>query len=398
VQLEKVELKPMTDAEMNASRTSGSFSMKGNSFRRRSSGREGDRRATEHDNSLTIEDSGVQLTASGAFPQPGQPRRKKLTVAVKKTDAGDENFYIPRSGGFMTIDSGSEHVWPVNDGIVNELLRSNQENHLIDMLRAARSMLDRVSSLHNTAILIPVEELKTHIFRLAQCVEYCKRYRVTHHCNMIHPLQSVFEDLIEQFTYELRVFNGVSLAVGNNAKKMMNVSRELRVRQVYRDHVLALVSPLMRRVLVKLLALRLFMQLLHKDERRMLLGRPLNDDEPQDDFGPLQRRALPGDHDDGDGSSDEEDAPLIAREEKAKKKAAATAQVIAPIDDPFADTEEIDPFADNPQDNPSAFDFGGNEKSALFGEFSGVETEDVERENQFAALLAHEAKKLIKKK
>jgi hypothetical protein len=173
-------------------------------------------------------------------------------------------FYVPRPSKLVAVNAASPHVWPVNTAMINELLRRNQMDHLIDVLRAARKMLDRISALHNSPVLIPTDELKSHIQRLQHCVTYCKRTRITHHANVIHPLQSTFEDLIEQFTYELRVFSGRSVTVGHNARKMIEVSRYLRARFDKREHVLALLSPQMRRILLKLFALRIFCQLVEE--------------------------------------------------------------------------------------------------------------------------------------
>jgi hypothetical protein len=187
----------------------------------------------------------------------------KASVAAENAQA-NERFYVPKQREFMDIDTSSPHVWPVNAVIINELLRRNTNDHLIDVLRAARKMLDRISALHNTPVLIPTDELKTHINRLQTCLVVCKRQRITHHANAIHPLQTTFEDLIEQFTYELRVFSGRSVTVGHNARKMIEVSRYLRSRMVKRDRTLALISPMMRRILMKLFALRIFIELVEE--------------------------------------------------------------------------------------------------------------------------------------
>jgi len=180
----------------------------------------------------------------------------KEMMAAKTAKQTSERFYIPRESEMFGVNTASLHVWPINSVIINELLRRNSTDHLIDVLRAARKMLDRISALHNTPVLIPTDELKTQISRLQKCVIYCKRTRLTQHANAIHPLQTTFEDLIEQFTYELRVFSGSSVTVGHNARKMIEVSRYLRMRMLKRDHALALISPMMRRILMKLFALR----------------------------------------------------------------------------------------------------------------------------------------------
>ena len=191
-----------------------------------------------------------------------QDMRKQQQSDIQKQVVADR-FYIPKQSGFLTVNTASTHVWPVNNIIVNELLRRNTQDHLVDVLRAARKMLDRISALHNTPVLIPTDELKTHINRLKACLAHVQRERVTHHCGVIHPLQTTFEDLIDQFTYELRVFSGRSVTVGHNARKMIEVSRYLRLRMQKRDRTLALFSPVMRRILMKLFALRIFIQLVN---------------------------------------------------------------------------------------------------------------------------------------
>lgn len=204
--------------------------------------------------------------------------REAFVKASKKAAAEEEakadKFYIPKESTFFSLNCESPHVWPVNGVVINELLRRNTEDHLVDQLRAARRMLDRISALHNTAVLIPIDELKSQIARLQNCVEKCKRSRVTHHLNAIHPLQATFEDMIEQFTFELRVFSGRSITVGHNARKMIEVSRYLRKRMQKRDRALALVSPLMRRVLIKLFALRVFIQLVEERPDFLLPAKP----------------------------------------------------------------------------------------------------------------------------
>ncbi|CUE64865.1 transmembrane protein, putative [Bodo saltans] len=421
VQLEEVELRTMKEDELS----SAGFSVSSSFSPNRAGGAAGSDRLsnTAHsmseasfhrggrrnkENLLMLDD--VEETTSmkyhpsdagSTFRQ--RKTKKEVTVAVRKSNEGNDSFYLPRSGGFLSIDSCSKHLWPVHDGYINELLRLNQENHLVDMLRAGRTMLDRISALHNTAILIPLDELKTHIFRLQQCVDYCRKYRIVHHCNLIHPLQAVFEELIEQFTYELRIFSGVSITVGHNAKKMIKVSRELHVKQVQRDMALALVSPLMRRILVKLLALRLFIQLLEKGERRMLLGLGDHDSDEGDGFGPRNQRHLPGEEDGDSSSSDDEREAgrrLIEESLKAQRQAQKTAVFHTPLDDPFADAEELDPFGDPDEeanaDRLAAQAAGGTDVN-LYDDLPGVDEEDQMHESEMAAMLAAEARKLIKK-
>uniref|UniRef100_A0A7S1MC08 Uncharacterized protein n=1 Tax=Neobodo designis TaxID=312471 RepID=A0A7S1MC08_NEODS len=235
------------------------------------------------------EDGDIQLADETSLVDPNQDdedaaamEAEAFVQEMNKAEAADEKqeeerFYIPRVREFMDIDTASDHVWPVNGVLINELLRRNTNDHLVDVLRAARKMLDRISALHNTPVLIPTDELKTHINRLSNCLAICKRQRITHHANAIHPLQTTFEDLIEQFTYELRVFSGRSVTVGHNARKMIEVSRYLRVRMVQRDRTLALISPMMRRVLMKLFALRIFIELV---EERPSYLMPANIDKP----------------------------------------------------------------------------------------------------------------------
>lgn len=421
VQLEAVELRTMKEEELKSASYSSSSSPMGAvadyqlssansmseaSFHRGGRRKQGDYHIDLGDAESTTTSMKYQASDAGStFRQ--RKLKKEVTVAVRKSNEGNDSFYLPRSGGFLSVDSCSKHLWPVHDGYINELLRLNQENHLVDMLRAGRSMLDRISALHNTAILIPLDELKTHIFRLQQCVDYCRKYRIVHHCNLIHPLQAVFEELIEQFTYELRIFSGVSITVGHNAKKMIKVSRELHVKQVQRDMALALVSPLMRRILVKLLALRLFIQLLEKGERRALLGRALDDDDDDaNDFGPRNQRRLPGEEA-GDSSSSEDEREegrrLIEESLRAQRAAHKTAVFNTPADDPFADAEELDPFADdddggNVADKLAAQNAGATDVN-LYDDLPPVDDNDNDaaHESEMAALLAAEARKLIKK-
>lgn len=210
-----------------------------------------------------LEMDAIQLSTKAQSKTVSHEAFLKSDLMSKKTTEKD-HFYLPKQASFFALNCASPHVWPVNGVMINEMLRRNEDDHLIDLLRAARKMLDRISIIHNSADLIPTDEIKTHITRLQQCVQYCKRARVTHHANALHPLQTTFEDMIEQFTFELRVFAGRSVTVGHNARKMIEVSRYLRLRMEARDRSLALVSPLMRRVLIKLLALRLFIQLVEE--------------------------------------------------------------------------------------------------------------------------------------
>jgi hypothetical protein len=349
---------------------------------------------------------------SGLAESQRQRRKPKTTtVALREENGGQDQFYIPKTGGFLTLDCKSPHQWPVNDFVVNELLRRNQDNHLVDMLRAAKSMLERISALANTAILVPIDELKTHIHRLNQCVEHCKRYRVTHHSHHIHPLQSIFEELIENFTYELRIFSHLSITVGHNAKKMMLVSRKLRDKQLSRDYSLALVSPLMRRILVKLLSVRMFNLLIDKKTRHLILQRETAHemDEDADEYGGnSKRKYLPGesrsedDSDDSDDDDQNDGKPFLPKKNLGGYQAFADEG--AADEDPFADQEELDPFADRPDEVQNAFEFGvagtaaanaGGQDETLFNDKNAFEEE--ENDNKFAALLAKEAENLVKK-
>eukprot|EP00758_Cryptobia_borreli_P002938 Tbor_TRINITY_DN3404_c0_g2::TRINITY_DN3404_c0_g2_i1::g.3661::m.3661 len=194
---------------------------------------------------------------------------------LTKNTSEYDMFYIPNQSRFISLNCASAHVWPVNDVMIREILFRNEDDHLIDLLCAARKMLHRISIIHNSPGLIPIDEIKVYIARLHERVDYCKRYRITHHNNAIHPLQTVFEDLIEHFMFELRVFTNRSISVGHNRRNMIEVLRYLRLRMDARERSLALMSPVMRRVLMKLLALRLFIQLIDGRLRYVL---PIRED------------------------------------------------------------------------------------------------------------------------
>ena len=224
-----------------------------------------------------LEMDAVKLSTKAQAKSVSHEAFLKSDLMTKKATEKD-HFYLPKQASFFALNCASPHIWPVNGVMINEMLRRNEDDHLIDLLRAARKMLDRISIIHNSADLIPTDEIKTHITRLQQCVQYCKRARITHHANALHPLQTTFEDMIEQFTFELRVFSGRSVTVGHNARKMIEVSRYLRLRMEARDRSLALVSPLMRRVLIKLLALRLFIQLVEERPAKFLPSKKQDND------------------------------------------------------------------------------------------------------------------------
>jgi hypothetical protein len=170
----------------------------------------------------------------------------------------------------LGIDAASRHTWPMNESIVGELMRRNSTDHLVDYLRAARKLLDRISILHDSPMLVPTDEIKMHISRLEKSVHQCKLERITHHANIIHPLQPTFEELIEQLTYELRIFSKKSVTQGHNARKMIEVSRFLRLKMDQRENNLALLSPQMRRILLKMFALRIFIQLVFDRDEALL--------------------------------------------------------------------------------------------------------------------------------
>ena len=317
---------------------------------------------TDREREDAFSESGISEQSFRLQPKRGDSAGDPHSIANAFEGQNEsEGFYLPKESSFLSLNCESMHVWPVNGVTVNELLRRNQEDHLIHLLRAARKMLDRISALHNTAVLIPIDELKSHIARLQQCVQFCKRTRVTHHCNAIHPLQATFEDLLEQFTFELRVFTGRSITVGHNAKKMIDVSRVLRRRMGIRDRSLALVSPLMRRILIKLLALRLFIQLVKERPRHLI--RDKGDDAEEDVFGNVVQQSQQMRHSsNSDDSSDADNIqmvkPLIASDQKRRQSqqhrmsnaydifgspAAASQDPFAPddaADDPFADRVE----------------------------------------------------------
>ena len=324
---------------------------------------------------------------------------------VSKDDETLDSFYLPKESKYFSLDCESSHVWPVNNVLINELLRRNQDDHLIDLLRASRRMLDRISTLSNSAVLIPIDELKSNITRLQQCVRFCKRQRVTHHMNAIHPLQGIFEDMIEQFVFELRIFNGRSVTVGHNAKKMIEVSRVLRKRMLLRDKALALVSPLMRRILIKLLALRLFIQLI--EERPAHLMRDADDmDDPnaprnKDDEG-FGERDDKHSSDDDDGAVGEvgEIHPLMFEANSQMTTRQSTAHGRHDID-PFADDAAVeDPFADDEAGRHPAGPLEQAKSRDMDEVIVRGRDDDAEDENDhdIARLLAEGAKKITSSK
>ncbi len=281
----------------------------------------------------------------GSFRKKPSSRHVETRGGTRDDEALDA-FYLPKESKYFSLDCESSHVWPVNNALVNELLRRNQDDHLIDLLRAARRMLDRISALSNSAVLIPIDEIRSTITRLQQCVFFCKRQRVTHHINAIHPLQGIFEDMIEQFVFELRIFNGRSVTVGHNAKKMIEVSRVLRKRMILRDKALALVSPLMRRILIKLLALRLFIQLIEERPAHLMRDVGQGGESAVEDEGFGERDDHHSSDDGEDEKAGDEIKPLHFEADGLSTRAST-----------MAGREEVDPFSDlHVHHNPFADD------------------------------------------
>lgn len=202
-------------------------------------------------------------------------READLEHSLSSTERDSRRAAESLEDKWIGIDAASPHTWPMNESIVNEMMRRNSTDHLVDYLRAARKLLDRISILHNSPMLVPTDEIKMHVGRLERSVQLCKLERITHHANIIHPLQPTFEELIEQLTYELRIFSKKSVTRGHNARKMIEVSRFLRIKMDQREKNLALLSPQMRRILLKMFALRIFIELVF-DRKESLLPKKYN--------------------------------------------------------------------------------------------------------------------------
>lgn len=353
------------------------------------------------------------LNLKGSFVRKPSSRHVETRAGERNDDALD-SFYLPKESKYFSLDCESSHVWPVNTALVNELLRRNQEDHLIDLLRAARRMLDRISALSNSAVLIPIDEIRSTISRLQQCVTYCKRQRVTHHMNAIHPLQGIFEDMIEQFTFELRIFSGRSVTVGHNAKKMIEVSRVLRKRMVLRDKSLALVSPLMRRILIKLVALRLFIQLIEERPAHLMrdIGQGGASAVEDEGFGERDENHSSDDEDEAAGGKNGLGKARSGQFDGAELSTRASSRAEREEIDPFADNNiHDDPFADEPEEAADADARTGGRSSNMTGHQSPTEQtthrrdtntsvevlqghQDDEEIHEMARLMAREAKKI----
>ena len=82
-----------------------------------------------------------------------------------------------------------------------------------------------------------------------------------HHAHAIHPLQMTMEDLLDELLSEYRNAKESTVLTGKNIKRLPIVSAYLYRRMKQRERSLILFSPMMKRVLLKLLTMRMFMEL-----------------------------------------------------------------------------------------------------------------------------------------
>jgi len=180
---------------------------------------------------------------------------------LEPVDHRTRPFYKP----FFEIFPANNHhryMWPVNRGLIEEIIRENQYNHYLDSIRNARRILDYCSKMNATPQFISAESILPHLRNVNRCLQMIKRRRVMHHAHAIHPLQMTFEDLMDELLYEYKNAKGNTLVQGKNARRLPLVSAYLHQRMNRRDRVFGLFSPLMKRVILKLLTLRMFIELI----------------------------------------------------------------------------------------------------------------------------------------
>ena len=64
-----------------------------------------------------------------------------------------------------------QYQWPVNQALLEEIIRENQYNHYIDGIRNGRRLLDFCSRMHETPEFISPGALLPHIRRVNQCLK-----------------------------------------------------------------------------------------------------------------------------------------------------------------------------------------------------------------------------------
>eukprot|EP00756_Hemistasia_phaeocysticola_P023846 Hpha_TRINITY_DN15916_c0_g1::TRINITY_DN15916_c0_g1_i1::g.72686::m.72686 len=152
-------------------------------------------------------------------------------------------------------------TWPVGRALIAEIIRENRTNHFLDVLREAQAVLMEVSFMHSTPELVRAETLLFHVRRLRRCLRQCSKLRIVHHLYAIHPLAPTIEDILDEMVFELKKHKDVAMAVGARATKLPIVSTYLHHRMAERERYMVLYAPVMRRVLLKLLCLRMFQEL-----------------------------------------------------------------------------------------------------------------------------------------
>eukprot|EP01062_Namystynia_karyoxenos_P006035 TRINITY_DN1210_c0_g4_i1.p1 TRINITY_DN1210_c0_g4~~TRINITY_DN1210_c0_g4_i1.p1 ORF type:complete len:1716 (+),score=608.45 TRINITY_DN1210_c0_g4_i1:128-5275(+) len=182
---------------------------------------------------------------------------------LEDIDAGYRCFPPSTNVGF---------AWPVGHALIAEMIRDNRTNHFLDVLREAGAVLMEVNLLHSTPELIRAETILFHLRRVRRCLRQLSKLRVVHHIHAIHPLSSTFDETLDQLVYELKEHKDRAQAVGERAAKLPIVSAYLHHRMNDREEYMALYSPVMRRVMLKLLVLRMFQQLISKASDKLFPG------------------------------------------------------------------------------------------------------------------------------
>ena len=179
-------------------------------------------------------------------------------TAVGRGPAGEVSYWV------LPPTSNISFSWPVSKALVEQIEKENATNRFVDVLLDTHALLAEVSFMHRTPELVRVPALVFHARRVARCLQACRNLRVTHHLNAVHPLAPTFEEALELLVHEVRVHQKASLAVGRRADRLPIVSAFLHHRMNERKRFFALASPRAQRVFMKLLVLRMFVQLLDR--------------------------------------------------------------------------------------------------------------------------------------
>eukprot|EP01065_Artemidia_motanka_P023799 TRINITY_DN28461_c0_g1_i1.p1 TRINITY_DN28461_c0_g1~~TRINITY_DN28461_c0_g1_i1.p1 ORF type:complete len:1585 (+),score=645.51 TRINITY_DN28461_c0_g1_i1:50-4804(+) len=187
-------------------------------------------------------------------------------------DDGDDLIDYDKGYLFFPPSTNVAFTWPVGRSLVAEIIRENRTNHFLDVLREAGAVLMEVTFLHTTPELVRAETLLFHVRRIRRCLRQCNKLRVVHHIHAIHPLAPTFEEVLDDLVYELKIHKDTAMAVGARATKLPIVSAFLHHRMNDREEYMILFSPMMRRMLLKLLVLRMFQQLVKGSSDKLLPG------------------------------------------------------------------------------------------------------------------------------